>query len=58
VKLTEELARAAAADAGNRSMRTAGRTAWSEEDFRAAAYEYERLWPVTCDLEAAVSRAT
>ena len=45
VKLTEEIARVAARDAGNRSMRMAGRAAWNEEDFVVAAMEYERLWP-------------
>ena len=45
MKLTEENARAAAADAGNRSMRAAGRTTWNEEDYHTAASEYERLWP-------------
>ena len=43
--ITEPIARAAAQDAGNRSMRKAGRTQWNEEDFNAAAQEYERLWP-------------
>ena len=45
MKLTEELARAAAADAGNRSMRAAGRTSWDREDYCAAVSEYDRLWP-------------
>jgi hypothetical protein len=41
--LTEELARAAAWDAGNRSMREAGRTAWSRADYDAAVNELDRL---------------
>lgn len=39
----EAVCRAAAWDAGNRSMRDARRTAWSVEDFNAATREYERL---------------
>lgn len=41
--LTQDLARAAATDAGNRSMRKAGRTKWDADDFNAAAQEYDRL---------------
>lgn len=43
VCLTRDLARAAARDAGNRNMRAAGRTMWSEADWNAACNEYERL---------------
>lgn len=42
-QLTESVIRAAAQDAGNRSMRAANRTAWDEDDWNAAAAEYERL---------------
>ena len=42
-ELTPEVVRSAATDAGNRSMRAAGRTTWSEEDYRAATAEYNRL---------------
>ncbi len=42
--LTMEIARALAWDAGNRSMREAGRTAWNEQDYAAACDEFERLW--------------
>ena len=41
-----ELARAAATDAGNRSMRKAGRKVWSQDDADAAADEYNRLVPL------------
>jgi hypothetical protein len=41
--LTPELAYAAGRDAGNRSMRRAGRTAWNEEDWGAAADVTNRL---------------
>jgi len=41
--MTTALAWAAATDAGNRSMREAGRTAWSAEDYAAAAEELHRL---------------
>jgi hypothetical protein len=39
----EAVCRAAGWDAGNRAMREAGRTAWSADDYNAAAREYERL---------------
>jgi hypothetical protein len=44
--LTRDLAWSAATDAGNRSMRAAGRTAWDENDYDVAAQEFGRLWPV------------
>jgi hypothetical protein len=43
--LTEALARAAATDAGNASMRKAGRKAWSREDLNASVREFDRLIP-------------
>lgn len=43
--MTEPLARAAAWDEGNRSMRRAGRKVWNVDDWNAAAAEYARLWP-------------
>jgi hypothetical protein len=39
----EQIARAAATDAGNRSMRAAGRTAWDATDYDVAVLEYNRL---------------
>ncbi len=39
----EQLARAAAQDAGNRSMRKAGRKQWSQADWNAATREYHRV---------------
>ena len=45
MQLTEEMARAAAQDAGNRSMREAGRALWNDADWNAACDKYERLWP-------------
>lgn len=44
VKMTQALAQAAATDAGNRSMRLAGRTKWNRDDFIAASEEFHRLW--------------
>jgi hypothetical protein len=49
MKLTEELARMAAQDAGNRSMRKAHRKAWNEEDWNVAAETFDRLWPTKED---------
>jgi hypothetical protein len=46
IRISETLARAAATDAGNRSMRGDGRKVWSMKDFNAACKEFERLWPV------------
>jgi len=42
-KLTRALADAAGLDAGNRSMREAGRTGWNEEDAEIAALTTNRL---------------
>jgi hypothetical protein len=44
ITMTEELARAAATDAGNRSMRANSRTKWNQQDYNAAAIEFRRLW--------------
>lgn len=43
--LTRELIHAAATDAGNRSMRSNGRTVWTVDDYNAAVREYDRLDP-------------
>ncbi len=43
MKLTSDLARAAAQDAGNKSMRKNGRKQWSQDDYRVACNELERL---------------
>ncbi len=40
---TYKLLMAAARDAGNRHMKAAGRTVWSQEDFDFAAAEFARL---------------
>ena len=42
-KLTYNLIHAAAWDAGNRSMRDAGRDIWSVDDYNAAVDEFNRL---------------
>lgn len=41
--LTLAMVYAAGHDAGNRSMRKAGRTKWSRADYNAAAAEFARL---------------
>lgn len=43
MKLTQEIARAAAQDAANRHMRKHGRTKWSIDDYNIAVKEYNRL---------------
>ena len=40
-----KLAHAAGTDAGNRSMRRAGRRKWNDRDYAAAVKEFERIWP-------------
>ena len=44
------LAWAAVTDVGNRSMRAVARSVWSEDDFNAAAREFNRLWPLETDI--------
>jgi len=41
--LTPDLAHSAAWDAGNRSMRAAGRECWNEDDYNACVHEHNRL---------------
>jgi hypothetical protein len=50
MQLTESIARAAAQDAGNRSMREAGRAKWSRADWVVAWNEFDRLWPVMAPM--------
>ena len=44
ITMTYSLAMAAGQDAGNRSMRRAGRSKWDESDWNAAAETFARLW--------------
>lgn len=46
MKWTESLARGAW-DAGNRSMRAAGREHWNEDDWDAMCSAYNKLWPLS-----------
>jgi hypothetical protein len=43
--MTEQIARAAARDMGNRSMQKAGRTEWNEQDYAEACAVFDTLWP-------------
>lgn len=45
IPINANLANAAARDAGNRSMRRAGRKTWSREDYNEAVRVYNNLWP-------------
>ena len=45
IQITQELARMAAWDAGNRNMADGGRREWNEDDFNVATDEFNRLWP-------------
>ena len=49
--MTREIAWAAAQDEANRSMRKAGRKAWSRDDYNAAVETFDRLWPIERELE-------
>jgi len=40
-----DLAHAASRDAGNRSMRAAGRSKWNQDDYNVACAEFDRLMP-------------
>lgn len=42
-RMTYKIAMAAGRDAGNRSMKAAGRTKWNKKDWSAACAETERL---------------
>lgn len=44
-KITRELAFAASLDAGDESMRKAGRTEWSRADQTVASTKFNYLWP-------------
>lgn len=55
--LTMKLVYAAGHDAGNRSMRSAGRTKWSRADYNAAATEFARLAPCAVDCNPAMRAA-
>ena len=44
--MTRQIAYSVGLDAANRSMRSAGRTAWNEDDANVAAREFKRLWPL------------
>lgn len=43
ITVTYEIAMAAGRDAGNRSMRAAGRTSWNEDDYNTAVELVQRL---------------
>lgn len=57
VTLTPELAHASGMDAGNASMRKAGRTRWNEEDANVAAELTNRLLLHTYPVDMAVEIA-
>lgn len=50
--MTYKLAHAAAWDAGNRSMRAAGRKTWSADDYAACCAEFNRLMTQISQCEA------
>lgn len=51
IVMTYDIAMAAAKDAGNCSMGAHGRVAWNADDWNAVCREFERLWPVSADLD-------
>lgn len=52
MQITYEIMMAASRDAGNRSMRGAGRTVWAEQDYIAACECSARLWPYLSESHA------
>lgn len=45
MKITREIAYAVGLDEANRSMWTAGRQTWNEEDYQVACNTFKKLWP-------------
>jgi len=45
IRMTYDLAMAAARDAGDRHMCEADRTKWNQADYNAMVREFNRLWP-------------
>lgn len=52
ILLTYELLMASSRDAGNRSMREAGRDRWNEDDWNVAADAAEKLRPFLNEQDA------
>ena len=50
IKLTRDIAHAAAWDAATARMRHAGRKAWSRADYNLFVRTLNRLWPLENDL--------
>lgn len=55
LRITKDIAMAAAMDAGNRSKKAAGRAAWNTHDRNVAAMEYNRLYPVAQEQAEALA---
>jgi len=58
MRLTRDIAHAAAADAGKRHARAAGRTTWDETDYAAAVAEWNRLYDIIEHQEQAQEHTT
>jgi hypothetical protein len=52
VRMTVRIARAAGWDAGNRSMKAGGRTAWNEEDWNVACEVFETMMRRIAEIAA------
>lgn len=52
IRTTVRIARAAGWDAGNRSMKAAGRTAWNEEDWNVACEVFETMMRRIAEIAA------
>lgn len=50
VRMTWDIAWAAATDAGNLSAKLAGRKVWNEDDYAVASSILSRLWPVEREI--------
>jgi len=51
IVMTREIAYAIGTDAGNRSMRAGGRTAWNVDDYNASVDAFCKAWPDEFDRE-------
>jgi len=58
LRMTYEIAHAAATDAANRHMQEDGRTKWNESDLDVLAAAFDRLWPMEPESDMEMERRT
>jgi len=54
--MNSEIARAASWDAANRNMKKNGRVKWNRDDYNEAVQVYDRLWPVSAEMDNLIER--